>query len=84
MSTQSIELYLRHIREGGVKIAEFLTMHSHIDPHFIGDMTDRQEAELRQHMSDLIITQEIERHELKTLANSSANICDHRSRTFPL
>lgn len=80
MSTQSIDLYLRHIREGGAKIAEFLTTHSHIDPNFIEDMTDQQEAELRRHISDLTITQEIERHELNTLANSPANICNHQPK----
>jgi hypothetical protein len=67
MSTQRIELYLRHIREGGAKIAEFLTTHPHIDPNFIDDMTGQQEAELRQHISDLIITQKIEWRELNSL-----------------
>jgi hypothetical protein len=43
-------------------------------------MTDQQEAELRRHISDLTITQEIERHELNTLANSPANICNHQPK----
>jgi hypothetical protein len=64
MSPRRVELYLRHIREGGAKIAEFLIAHSDINPDFIEDMTDAQEAELKQFTSDLAITQQIERNHL--------------------
>jgi hypothetical protein len=74
MSMPSIELYLRHIREGGAKIAEFLVAHPEIDPHFIEDMTKQQQAELRRHISDLTTTHEIERHELNLLAHNQPNI----------
>jgi hypothetical protein len=70
MDPRRVELYLRHIHEGGAKIAEFLKAHPDIDPDFIEDMTDKEEAELQQYSSDLAITQQIERDEL-TLSNKS-------------
>lgn len=76
MSMPSIDLYLRHIREGGAKIVEFLVAHPDVDPHFIEDMTAQQEAALRRHISDLTVTQEIERQEL--------NIPAHNPRKYPV
>jgi hypothetical protein len=64
MDARRVELYLRHIHEGGAKIAEFLKAHPDIDPDFVEDMTDKEEAELREYSSDLAITQQIERDEL--------------------
>jgi hypothetical protein len=64
MDARRVELYLRHIHEGGAKIAEFLKAHPDIDPDFIEDMTDKEETELQQYSSDLAITQQIERDEL--------------------
>jgi hypothetical protein len=64
MDARKVDLYLRQIREGGAKIAEFLIVHPDIDPEFIDDITDNQEAELKEYISDLTITQQIERNEL--------------------
>ncbi|ORV49690.1 hypothetical protein AWC05_00780 [Mycobacterium florentinum] len=61
MDPRRAELYLRHIREGGAKIADFLTARPDIDPDFIEDLPARHEAELERHISDLKITQQIER-----------------------
>jgi hypothetical protein len=62
MDPRIVELYVRHIHEGGAKIAEFLNAHCDVDPNFIDDMTHIQEAELKAFISDLAITQQIERH----------------------
>lgn len=64
MGPRKVELYVRHIHEGGAKIAEFLNSHGDIDPNFIDDMTHIQEAQLKVFISDLAITQQIERHAL--------------------
>ena len=64
MDQRRVELYLRHIHEGGAKIAEFLNAHSEIRPEFIEDMTAQQEAELRIYGSELDKIQQIEREEL--------------------
>jgi hypothetical protein len=64
MHPRKVELYLRHVHEGGAKIAEFLIAHPDIDPHDIDDMTQKQEFDLKQHCSDLAITHQIERYEL--------------------
>lgn len=55
---------MRHVHEGGAKVAEFLSAHSEIDPHFIEEMTGAQEFALKRFSSDLTITQRIERNEL--------------------
>jgi hypothetical protein len=64
MHPRKVELYLRHVHEGGAKIAEFLIAHPDIDPDDIDDMTQKQEFDLKQHCSDLAITHQIERYEL--------------------
>ncbi|MFZ0902805.1 MAG: hypothetical protein WAN71_02765 [Mycobacterium sp.] len=64
MDPRKAELYLRHIHEGGAKIAEFLIAHPDINPDRIDDMTQKQEFELKQYCSDLAITHQIERDEL--------------------
>lgn len=64
---KTAELYLRHMREGGAKIAQFLIEHPGIDPCFIDDMTEAQEAELKKYTSDLDATQQIELAELRTI-----------------
>jgi hypothetical protein len=64
MHSSKTQLYLRHMHEGGAKIAEFLIAHPDINPHFIEDMTSEQEAELKHYISDLAITQQIERDNL--------------------
>lgn len=66
MDARRVELYVRHIHEGGAKIAEFLNSHPDVYPEFIEDMTDRQEAELEKYISDLAITQQMERRALDT------------------
>ncbi|MCV7377320.1 hypothetical protein BST11_13940 [Mycobacterium alsense] len=63
---QRAALYLRHMREGGAKIAQFLVEHPGIDPCFIEEMTEAQEAELNEYTSDLTVTQQIELAELRT------------------
>ena len=40
MDARKIELYLRHIREGGALFAQFLNSHPQIDPNFADDITD--------------------------------------------
>jgi hypothetical protein len=64
MDPRIAEVYVRHIHEGGTKIAEFLNAHPDVDPNFIDDITAIQEAQLIVFMADLAITQRIERHEL--------------------
>ncbi len=63
MDPRKVELYLRHIHEGGAKIAEFLRAHPGIRPEFIDEMTGIQEAELQLFLFDLAATQRIERDE---------------------
>ncbi|USN96112.1 MAG: hypothetical protein H6797_03475 [Candidatus Nomurabacteria bacterium] len=58
------DLNLRHIQESGRALAKFLIVHPEIDPNFVDDMTDEQEADWQQFSSDLAITQDIERCEL--------------------
>lgn len=64
MDQRRVELYLRHVHEGGARIAEFLNAHPDIRPEFIEDMSTQQEAELRKYSSDLDKIQQIEREEL--------------------
>jgi hypothetical protein len=64
MNRQKIDVYLRHVHEGGAKVAAFLNAHPEIDPDLIEDMTETQEAELKRFTSDLRVTQQIERGEL--------------------
>jgi hypothetical protein len=64
MHPRKVELYLRHIHEGGAKLAEFLIAHPDIDPQGIDDMTQKQEFDLKQYCSDLAITHQIEHGEL--------------------
>ncbi len=64
MDARQVDLYSRQIREGGAKIAEFLIAHPEIDPEFIEDMSENQQAELTEYLSDFAITQQIERNEL--------------------
>lgn len=64
MDPRKVELYLRHIHEGGAKIAEFLSAHPEIQPDFIEEMTGIQEAELQLFIFELAATQRIERDEL--------------------
>ena len=73
MDQRRVELYLRHIHEGGAKIAEFSNAHSEIRPEFIEDITAQQEAKLRIYGSELDKIQQIEREEL-------AIELSHRSR----
>lgn len=55
----------RHIFEGSSLFANFLKSQPDIDPNFVDDMDDEQEAAWQQYRSDLTITQDIERHELE-------------------
>ena len=64
MHPRKVELYLRHIQEGGAKIAEFLIAHPDIDPQGIDNMTQKQELDLKQYCHDLAITHQIEHGEL--------------------
>lgn len=64
MDARKVDLYVRQIREGGAKIAEFLAVHPDINPDFIEEITGDQETELEQYISDLAVTQQIERAEL--------------------
>jgi hypothetical protein len=64
MDSRQVRLYVRHIHEGGAKIAEFLDKHPDIDPHDIDNLTQQQEVDLTQYCSDLAITHTIERDEL--------------------
>lgn len=67
MDPKRAALYLRHMHEGGAKIAQFLIEHPGIDACFIDEMTDAQEAELKRYTSDLGVTQQIELAELRTI-----------------
>jgi hypothetical protein len=69
MNPQNIELYVRHIHEGGAMIARFLTAHPSINPDLIEDLTGKQEAQLQRYMCDLTVTQQIERDALRKPTN---------------
>lgn len=60
-------LYLRHMHEGGAKIAQFLIEHPDVDPCFIDEMTEGREADLKKYTFDLTVTQQIELAELRTI-----------------
>jgi hypothetical protein len=64
MDSRKIRLYVRHIHEGGAKVAEFLDARPDINPHDIDDLTQQEEADLTQYCSDLAITHMMERDEL--------------------
>lgn len=59
----------RHLVEAGTLFANFLKSRSDIDPNFVEDMNDEQEAAWQQYRSDLAITQDMERHELEIEIN---------------
>ncbi|MCA9335168.1 hypothetical protein KC953_03420 [Candidatus Saccharibacteria bacterium] len=61
----------RHCLEASTLFANFLKSRPDIDPNFIDDMDDEQEADWQKYSSDLAITQDMERHELEIEINGS-------------
>ena len=64
IDSRKIDLAKRHQLETSTLFANFLKSRPDIDPNFVDDMDDEQEADWQQYSSDLTITQGMERYEL--------------------